>query len=53
MIRKVLFTLLLFITMNLIAQKQEFIGIGINSEMMNGANMQTGIAFSYENQLSN
>lgn len=52
MVRKILFTLFLFSTMNLIAQKQEFIGIGISSEMMNSANMQTGIAFSYENQLS-
>jgi hypothetical protein len=38
--------------MSLSAQKQEFIGVGINSEMKNGENMRTGVAFSYENQLT-
>jgi len=49
---KILIALLLFVATSLIAQKQEFVGIGINSEMMNGATMQTGIAFSYEHQFS-
>lgn len=52
MIRKILFSLFVFASMNLIAQKQEFVGIGINSEMMRESIMKTGIAFSYENQLS-
>ena len=34
------------------AQKHEFIGFGINSEMGNGENMRTGVVFSYETQLS-
>jgi hypothetical protein len=52
MIRKIIFILFLFSTITLYSQKQEFIGIGINSEMKSGANLQTGFAFSYENQLS-
>jgi len=52
MIRKILFSLFVFTSLNLIAQKQEFVGIGINSEMMRESIMKTGIAFSYENQLS-
>ena len=52
MTRKILFVLFLFTSLSLIAQKQEFIGFGINSEMMNGGNLHTGIALSYEHQLS-
>jgi len=52
MTRKILFVLFLFSSMSLIAQKQEFIGLGINSEMKNGENMRTGVTFTYENQLS-
>jgi hypothetical protein len=52
MTRKILFAFFLLTSMSLSAQKQEFIGVGINSEMKNGENMRTGVAFSYENQLT-
>lgn len=52
MTRKILFAFFLLVSMGLMAQKQEFIGIGINSEMKTGETMHTGVAFSYENQLS-
>lgn len=47
---KILFALLLSTTINLVAQKQEFIGIGINYETKSRENMRPAIAFSYENQ---
>jgi hypothetical protein len=48
---KIFITLFLFTSMSMIAQKQEFIGVGINSEIMNSAIMRTGFTLSYENQL--
>ena len=53
MTRKILFAFFLLASMSLTAQKQEFIGVGINSEIKNGETMHSGVAFSYENRLSN
>jgi len=51
MYKVILFSILLFST-SLIAQKNEFITVGVNREIENGGNMRSNVAFSYENQLS-
>jgi hypothetical protein len=52
MIREILFVLFLLTTVSLYSQKQQYIGIGINSEIHSGDNMRIGCGVSYENQLS-
>jgi len=52
MIREILFVLFLLISVTLYSQKQQYIGIGINSEIHSGDNMRIGFGVSYENQLS-
>lgn len=52
MIRKILFVLFLLTTVTLYSQKQQYISVGINSEIHSGDNMRIGFGVSYENQLS-
>jgi len=51
MIRKILFVLFLLPILTIAAQKQQYIGIGINCEKQSVYNMRIGYGFSYENQL--
>lgn len=50
--RNLLAGLLLFLSIGLIAQKKEFITVGLNSEMKSDGVMRQGVVFSFEKQLS-
>ena len=52
MTRNFLSGFLLFLSISLIAQKNEFIAVGLNSEMKSDGVMRQGVVFSYEKQLS-
>lgn len=50
--RNLLTGFLLFLAVSLIAQKKEFIAVGLNSEMKSDGVMRQGVVFSFEKQLS-
>lgn len=52
MYKEFLFSIILFFSTSLIAQRYEFITVGLNNEIMNAENIRSNVAFSYENQLS-
>jgi len=51
MIRKILFVLFLLPILTISAQKQQYIGVGINCEKKGLNDIRIGYGFSYENQL--